>query len=922
MTSMRGDIYRLLRGILALLALGLPMGSFGSPARAFAALEIVSIPVPARSIGPAVMGGRITEIAIDPTNSSRWVVATASSGLWITENAGASWVTPFDKQAVSALGAVALNPKNPKEIWVGTGEPNARNSVSQGDGVYWSGDGGQTWLHRGLKSSRHIGRIVVDPRDPRRVFVAALGPLWSEGGDRGLFRSEDSGQSWRQVLPIPADVGVVDVQLDPHNSDRVVACAYRVRRGPFSGGNPREQLADEAGIYLSVDAGNTFKKVAHGLPEGLYGRCGIDFDRNKKGRVLAVIQTGETATASVTDQLPNGNEPGPAGTGGVFESLDAGESWGKLNDLCPRPFYFGQVRTDPSDSKRVWVLGIPLYRSTDHGKTFRSDIGFGVHPDHHALVFDPKDPRSLLLGTDGGLYSSKDGGKTWTHINNMVLAQYYGVDVDERSPFRVMGGLQDNGTWIGPSRTGRSEGILPSDWSRLYGADGFQAKQDPQTAHIAYLESQYGGLRRHDFRAGLSIDIRPRPAEGDPALRFEWNAPLLLSRHTPNTVYYGANYLFRSEAKGANWKKISPDLTRGTPGPDEQSGHNLTALGEDCVDADLLWAGSDDGLLHVTTDQGKSWSEVGRFLPLISPGWIRAICPLKPRYIPGEKPGKGSALVAVDRHRLGDDRPYLFQTFDQGKTWKDLSSGLAGAGCIHAVLEHPLYPGIWWVGTETGLWCSIHGGSDFFRVGSLPTVPVHGLVVSRKTGELVVATHGRGIWVLDPSFVVHVARFGFPKGFTLLDIPPFERLSPQKMVTIDRSKDFIGQNPLPGAVIGVYIPGGTEPGTGAPLGQEKAKVPRIKILDPSGKTVATIQESKGPGFQQYSWAVPSLGKPVAGAGESGPANAPGPAKPLVTGANGVASPDGAKKQKETIFRIIAELDGKVVEKPLIVREKP
>ena len=891
---MRGASTWFSPGFLVFLAFVLPNGLSFPPVCAGEAPQsesvsfLQSIPVTGRQIGPAVMGGRITEIAIDPTNSSRWVVATASSGLWITENGGASWATPFDKQPTSALGAVALNPKNPKEIWVGTGEPNPRNSVSQGEGVFWSGDGGATWQHKGLKSSRHIGRIVIDPRDPKKVFVAALGPLWSEGGERGLFQSVDSGKSWKQVLPIPADVGAVDVQLDPHNPDRIVACAYRVRRGPFSGGNPREQLAEEAGIYLSKDGGKSFAKATSGLPKGTYGRCGIDFDRKKPGRLLAVIQSGETATASVTDQLPNQNEPGPVETGGVFESVDGGENWSKLNDLCPRPFYFGQVRADPSDPRRIWVLGIPLYRSSDNGKTFRGDIGFQIHPDHHALVFDPKDPRTILLGTDGGLYSSKDGGKSWTHINNMVLAQYYAVDVDERVPFRVMGGLQDNGTWIGPSRTGRTEGVLPSDWSRLYGADGFQAKQDLNTAHIAYMESQYGGLRRHDFRAGLSIDIRPRPAEGEPPLRFEWNAPLLLSRHTPNTVYYGANFLFRSEAKGANWKKISPDLTRGTPGPDDQSGHNLSALAEDTVDGQVLWAGSDDGLFHVTTDQGKSWSEVGRNLPLISPGWIRAICPLAGT--------RGGALVAVDRHRVGDDRPYLFRTSNLGKSWVDLSSRLAGAGFIHCLLEHPIYPGIWWVGTETGLWCSINSGNDFFRIGALPTVPVHGLVISRKTGELVVGTHGRGVWILDTSLVDHVARFGVPKGFSLLDIAPFERLPAQKAVTINPAKDFIGENPKSGAVISLFVPNG----------DHLVGVPLVKIVDPSGKTVVTLSGKKQNGFQQFFWPLP-LNESNSSPKSEGTAIAPG---------------EQVKKQKETSYRIKAELDGKVIEKTFIVKERP
>ena len=845
-----------------------------------------SIPVPARSIGPANMGGRITEIAVDPTNSSRWVVATASSGLWITENAGLSWTTSFDRQSTSALGAVAINPKNPREIWVGTGEPNPRNSVSQGDGVYVSFDNGQTWQKKGLASSRHIGRIVIDPRNPSRLFVAALGPLWNEGGQRGLFLTENAGQTWKQVLPIPADVGAVDVQLDPHDPSHIVACAYRVRRGPFAGGNPQEQFASEAGIYQSKDGGKSFHKAVKGLPLGTYGRCGIDFDRTKPGHILAVIQTGQTKIVSVPDQVPSLGIPGPVETGGIFETLDGGENWAKVNDLCPRPFYFGQIRVDPAEGNRIWVLGIPLFLTADGGKSFRSDMGFNVHPDHHALVFDPKDPRTMILGTDGGLYSSKDRGRSWVHHNNMVLAQFYAVDVDDRTPFRVMGGLQDNGTWIGPSRTNRPEGILASDWSRLFGADGFQAKQDPFTTHIAYLESQNGGLRRHDFRAGLSIDIRPRPSEMEPALRFEWNAPLIMSRHTPNAIYLGANYVFRSEAKGANWKQISPDLTRGVPGPDAQSGNNLSVLAEDVVDPRCLWAGSDDGLLHVTHDLGKNWSEVGNRLPLVSPGWIRAICPLAK--------GKGSALVGVDRHRVGDDHPYLFQTLDAGKSWTDLSSKLSNegerSGFVHVVLEHPTCPGFWFVGTENGLWCSVNAGESFFKMDSLPTVPVHGLVVSKKTGELVVGTHGRGVWILDLSFVTHVQKFGLPKAFSLLNILDFDRGPLQRPTKIRPGLDFIGTNPKAGVELGIYVPKGAK------------GLPQITIVDPTGKTVTTLMGGKTEGFQSIYWVVPNPGLM--------------PVDPQAKTA------ENSKKGRETVYRVTAELDGQRIEKSLLVRENP
>ncbi len=492
----------------------------------------------------------------------------------------------------------------------------------------------------------------------------------------------------------------------------------------------------------------------------------------------------------------------------------------------------------------------------------------------------------MILGTDGGLYSSKDRGRSWVHHNNMVLSQFYAVDVDERTPYRVMGGLQDNGTWIGPSRTGRPEGILATDWSRLFGADGFQAKQDPFTAHIAYLESQNGGLRRHDFRAGLSIDIRPRPSEREPALRFEWNAPLIMSKHTPNAIYFGANHVFRSEAKGANWQRISPDLTRGVPGPDSQSGNNLSVLAEDLIDRHCLWAGSDDGMVHVTKDLGKSWSEVGSHIPLDTPGWIRAICPLAKC--------KGSALVGVDRHRLGDDRPYLFQTNDEGKSWLDLSSRLSAdgerSGFIHVVLEHPTQPGLWFVGTENGLWCSVNAGDSFFKLDSLPTVPIHGLAASRKTDELVVGTHGRGVWILDLSVAIYVQKFGIPKKFSLLDISDFERLPLQRVTKIRPGLDFIGTNPKPGVELGFYVPRGAKGN------------PQINIVDSAGKVVASLKGRNNEGFQSIYWDVPI---------------------PVPLAVDPVAkTPENGKKARDLVYRVSAELDGQKIEKSFLCREKP
>lgn len=837
--------------------------------------------LPARSIGPSSMGGRITDIALDPSNAKRWVVGAATGGVWITDDAGVTWQNPFDSLATTCIGAVAINPSRPQELWAGTGEANARNSVSQGLGVYLSTDGGKQWTHKGLTFTRHIGRIVVDPADGKRVFVAALGPLWKEGGQRGLFLTEDAGTTWKQVLPIPSDVGCIDVRIDPHDVKTMLACAYRVRRDGFSGGNPSQQFSEDAGLYLSSDRGKTWRRVTEGLPTNQYGRCGVDFDASIKGRVLATIQTEETDLSVAMGQnfTEAGKPVGSPQTGGVFESLNGGQSWKKINDLCPRPFYFSQVRAHPGNAKKIWVLGIPLYSSNDAGKTFRSDITSSVHPDHHAMVIDPKNPQFALLGNDGGLYSTKDWGRTWTHHNNMVLSQFYAIDTDKRTPYRVMGGLQDNGSWVGLSRTGRKEGVLPSDWSRLFGADGFQVRQDPNTAHLAFLEMQYGGLRRHDFRIGLSIEVKPRPAEKDPPYRFNWNSPVLVSRHRPNTIYFGGNHLFRSTEKGANWKRLGPDLTRGKPGPGAESPHTLLSVAEDRKDPTILWTGSDDGLLHISRDDGNTWTEVGQNLPVAGLGWVTSIHPLES--------GPGHCVVSFDRQREGDDRPYLFSTTNGGKSWVDHSAPLEPFGAIHDYATWPQNPRVAFASTERGLAMTLDGGTTWYRHPGIPSVPVHEVAFATTTPELALGTHGRGAWIVDLSYLSQLVTP--PRDFALLEPPVFARLAPQKSSGVRPSLDFLGENPPHGVRLWVHLP--REAKTGA----------TILVKDKEGKEVLRYNTPAQPGFHSTFLPFPLRGAAPSGEKESGkeaPASATSP------------------------YRVIAEFEGKTLEREAKWRDIP
>ncbi len=849
--------------------------------------------VPARCIGPANMGGRVTDIALDPKNPARWVVATASGGLWITENSGKSWATPFDGQSSLSIGAVALNPKNPQEIWVGTGESNARNSVSQGNGIYLSVDNGKTWIHKGLPFSRHVGRIAIDAANPKKAFVAALGPLWSAGGERGLYLTEDLGATWKQVLPIPADVGCIDIKNDPFRPDHWVACAYRVRRDRFAVDNPSEEICQDAGLYQSSDGGKSWTRLSEGLPQGGIGRCGVEFDPSTKDRLMAVIQAEETDLSAAMGQnfTLAGKPVGPTNTGGIFESINAGRSWQKVNDLCPRPFYFSQIRIEPANPKRLWVLGIPLFVSSDSGKNFRADPTSRVHPDHHALVFDAKNPKFALLGNDGGLYSSHDGGKTWTHHNNMVLAQFYAIDADRRTPYRVMGGLQDNGSWIGATRTGRKEGILASDWTNLYGADGFQARQDPNSAHLAYLESQYGGLRRHDLRLGLNIDIRPRPPQGQPPYRFNWNSPVTVSRHTAGTLYFGGNRVFRSRERGANWKPISPDLTCGQPTTKHLASHTLTTFAEDKKDPRTLWAGSDDGLLHISRDDGQSWKEVGKNLPLPGPGWITWIEPLSRQ--------AGTALVTVDRHRQGDCRPYLFLTLNGGETWIDQSHSVQNGGqdfgILHTALEFEgpvqapgdsAFPAIAFLGTENGLAMTVDGGQSWKRHTQIPRVPVHGLCLASTEKELVIGTHGRGVWIADISRVGALGEF--KDAFHLIDFAPIKRLPLQKSSGHKAGQDFVGANPKNGADIWIHLP--TTAATAA----------TATVLDEQGQEVAKFATPAKPGFHHHYWEAPER-------------NALPQGQPIRS---------AARIETKKTYRVVAQWNGQRLEKPLELIDLP
>lgn len=832
--------------------------------------EFLKVLVP-RCIGPANMSGRIVDVAVYEKHPRIMYVASASGGLWKTVNNGTTWAPVFERQGTGALGAVAVSQSNPDIVWVGTGEANARNSVSWGDGVYKSTDGGKTWANMGLRDSHHIGRVVIHPTQPNIVHVAALGHLWGPNRERGLYRTTDGGKSWRQVLFIDEDTGFVDLVMDPADPKILYAAAYQVRRDAFSGGNPAVQHGPGSGLFKTSDAGDTWKKMAGGLPAKALGRCGLAVFRKDPRVVYAVVQTERTDTPVVGQEAnlksrPEKDEAGklikrPIGPedGGIFRSDDKGETWTYLNSLCPRPFYYGQIRIDPSDEQRIYVLGIQFHLSTDGGKTFTKETAAkGVHPDHHALWINPADSHHLVLGCDGGMYFSYDRSATWEHLLNLPVGQFYAVGVDMRKPYRVYGGLQDNGSWGGRSATRDMAGITTADWFRILGFDGYYCQVDPRDVDTVYAEGQYGILRRINVNTGLVTDIKPRltsggkkgrintniepaPPPGTPAFRFNWCSPILLSPHDSRTVYYGGNVVFRSRDRGDHWTIISPDLTRGKPGPSHHTGHAITTLAESALKPGLLWAGTDDGRVHVTLDGGQQWLNVSSKIPVL-PGWVTRL--------EASRFAEGTAYLTIDRHRNDDRSPYVFRTTDFGNSWKQLTSNLPPGGPVHVIREDPRNRNLLYVGTELGLFISGHGGLSWHRQSHLPTVPVHDLVVHPRDRELVIGTHGRSIYIMDVAPLQELRAELLQGPAHLFDVKPAVAFRQRALRSLG-SKHFAGENPPYGAQIYYYVR------------KDLEDAPALTIADAAGKKIASVNAARTPGLHRLTWKLSQPNTPPA-----------------------------------------------------------
>lgn len=802
-------------------------------------LSLATKGLKARSIGPAVMSGRIPDVAVYEKNPSYQYVASASGGVWKTTNHGTTWTPVFDQESTSAIGAIAVYQGNADIVWAGTGEANPRNSVSWGHGVFKSVDGGKSWKNMGLKDSHHIGRILIHPTNPDIIYVAAMGHFWGPNKERGLFKSINGGKSWEHCLALDENTGCIDVAMDPLDHQVLYACAYAVRRDGFSGGNPQKQTGPKAGMYKSTDGGATWQKLAKGLPTNLYGRCGVSVYRKNPNIVYAVVQTDKT-TATVSGQAPN--QKLDLAAGGIFRSDDKGETWRQVNSLVPRPFYYGQIRVDPSDDLRIYVLGIQFHMSNDGGKSFtKENFARGTHVDYHALWINPTAPNHLVLGCDGGLNYSFDRGLTWEHLKNLPISQFYAIGVDSRTPYRIYGGLQDNGSWGGPSATREPAGISTPDWTQILGYDGYYCQADPINPDIVFAEGQYGILNRINIRTltsqlikprldakGTKSNINPNPEKSIPAIRFNWSSPILLSGGKGHPLYYGGNFLFRSDDKGNSWKILGPDLTRGKPGPSDYSGHTITTIAE-VPDSGILFAGTDDGRVQVTRDGGSTWEDLSEKIPGVPQDrWIsRLEC---------SHSEKGVVYLTIDRHRNDDFKTYVYRSADLGQTWESIVNNVPPNEPAYVIKVDPRDPQRLFLGTEYGLYLSHNQGKTWTKYGGLPTVPVHDLTFADKDQDLVIGTHGRGIYILD---VAPLRSLKVDEAAALhVRAGKVTRTRASRALGI---KQFYGENPPSGVVLQVFF------------AKPPEMEPRLTITDKEGKTVREFKVPRDAGLHRVVW---------------------------------------------------------------------
>lgn len=828
-----------------------------------------------RSIGPALMSGRISDIVVHPDNPHLWYVAAGSGGIWKTENAGVTFTPIFDDQPVYSIGCLAVDPSAPATLWVGTGENVSGRHVGFGDGVYRSRNGGTTWENMGLKDSEHIGRILVHPTDGNIVFVAAEGPLWSAGGERGLYRTVDGGESWKRVLHVSADTGITDVRMEPGNPDILYAGAYQRRRSvaAFMAGGP------ESGIYKSTDGGDSWRKLTVGVPGGHMGKIGLAVSPLKPEVVYATIEAGEKEK-------------------GFYRSEDRGESWEKRSSRIAGgtgPHYYQELVTDPHRFDRVYMMDVYMRVTDDGGRTFRPVGEDAKHVDNHALVIFPDGPDHLLAGCDGGLYESFDGGTTWRYFPHLPLTQFYKISVDNRSPvYFVHGGTQDNSSQMGPSRTLTRNGIRNADWFITTHADGYASAIDPEDPDIIYAEYQNGNLYRYDRRTGEMVYIKPAAGEGDEPLRFNWDSPVLISPHSSTRIYYGGNYLFRSENRGNSWERISPDLTKDrerlampmmgrTWSVDDLWDHRamseygtITCISESPLMEGLLAVGTDDGLIQLSPDGGQTWTRA-----------------TLPKWIPGDsfindillsRHAKDTVYAAVDAHKQGELKPYLLRSRDGGKRWQAITEGLPERSIVWSIVEDPKQKGLLFIGTEFGVYTSLDDGDNWMKLSAgLPTISFRDIVIQEEEDDLVCGSFGRGIYILDDySPLRKLTEEKLSAEARIFPVKPVLQYIPASPLggsgrASQGHAYFVAENPPYGAALTYWFNGELKtpeqkrreqekeqlkseenidfPGWDALEAEARASDPALylEIRDADGQVVDRIKVPHGKGLHRVSW---------------------------------------------------------------------
>ena len=754
---------------LAVLAIALPVA-------AQEGLDAYTRQMTWRNIGPANMSGRISDIEALDSDFRHVVVASASGGVFKSVNAGTTWTAIFDKYGSSSIGDVAIFQPNPDIIWVGTGEECIRNTVSWGDGLYKSEDGGESFTKVGLENSYTIAAIVTHPTDPNTVWVAAGGMAWGDGGDRGVYKTVDGGDTWSHLtngLPDDGRTGASDLVIDPSDPDTLYAGMWERRREPnrlLSGG-------PGSGVFKTTDGGDTWSELTQGLPVGDKGKVGIAVAASKPNVVMAWVEHGfqpGRGDADFEDMTKLGT--------GIYRSEDKGRTWEMVNRHQSRPFYYSHLWINPSDDQTVYVVASGFSISYDGGRTLARQSNTKIHGDHHAIWADPGNPDRFYMGTDGGAALTQDHGETYEFYDNLVFAQFYALAYDMRDPYWVFGGLQDNGTWGGPSKVRDPNGILTDHWIKIGGGDGFHVQIDPTDWRTVYSESQPnangGGVRRADILLGETASIRPteenianwsefitpevvaaQTEKNWPTpFRYNWSTPFVLSPHNPNTIYVGANHLLRSVDKGETWRLISPDLTANDPVRTIRKSGGLTAeqdasggaenygtlitIAESSVTAGLIWVGSDDGNVQVTRDGGANWTDVTANIPVPANLWVTRV--------EASHADSATAYVTIDGHRSANFEPWIFKTTDYGASFVRISQGLPAGGPVLVVREDPNNSSLLFAGTEFAIYYSIDGGGSWRKLNNnLPTVAIHEILIHPRDHDLIVATHGRGVWILD-----------------------------------------------------------------------------------------------------------------------------------------------------------------------------